>query len=200
VGNEPANYDLNKRNLALNETILSGDIGNQSLATDNSHHVVTTTGVSDQTIIDGFTIRDGNGAGGSFSGNGGGWLNNGSNAVSNPVLKNIKFIANKGVSGAAMYNNGLNGEASPAVINCVFAQNVVTGNGGAVYNQASSGKAAAKFINCTFYNNQAGGEGGAIYNYFNQATPKADLYIYNSILWENKSNTSTTTTINNDFF
>ena len=55
VGNEVA---LSQRDIVENETILSGNIGADTQA-DNSYHVVNIDGSPSSTLIDGFTITEG---------------------------------------------------------------------------------------------------------------------------------------------
>ncbi|MHC4499697.1 MAG: hypothetical protein ACYS21_11360, partial [Planctomycetota bacterium] len=50
----------NDRDLAANETILSGDIGTPVAVVDNCYHVVTTDHTDAATVLDGFTITAGN--------------------------------------------------------------------------------------------------------------------------------------------
>ena len=46
-------------NPSCNKTILSGEIQQDGLDTNNSYHVVTTYGVSAATVVDGFCISGG---------------------------------------------------------------------------------------------------------------------------------------------
>ena len=57
AGNET---NPNQRNIANNTTILSGDIGVVNDKTDNSYHVVNASNTTSATILNGFTISDGN--------------------------------------------------------------------------------------------------------------------------------------------
>lgn len=50
---------VSQRNLLTSNTILSGNIGNNGISTDNSHHVIRAIGVNNSTVIDGFIIQDG---------------------------------------------------------------------------------------------------------------------------------------------
>jgi len=43
-----------QRNSAVNLTVLSGDIGALTVATDNSYHVVTGGGTNNTAVLDGF--------------------------------------------------------------------------------------------------------------------------------------------------
>ena len=50
---------LAQRNLALNPTILSGDIGLPGNITDNTYHVILSVSDDNNTVVDGFTITGG---------------------------------------------------------------------------------------------------------------------------------------------
>jgi hypothetical protein len=87
------------RNFVLNETILSGEIGDQSTIDDNCYHVVISSNDDASTLIDGFTITKGNGLDESdyifydgnyaYKGSGTGlYLNMSSTTVNNIVFKN----------------------------------------------------------------------------------------------------------------
>ena len=56
--------DLNQRNWRMNETILSGNIGEADVETDNSYHVLVGNGssispISNATLLDGFIVEAG---------------------------------------------------------------------------------------------------------------------------------------------
>ncbi len=55
---------LEQRDPEANPTVLSGDIGVPGDSTDNAFHVVTASGVTEGTLLDGFTVTDGYGNGG----------------------------------------------------------------------------------------------------------------------------------------
>ena len=57
AGNET---NRNQRNINVNTTILSGDIGKPNDKSDNSYHVVSGSNLSPYTTLDGFTISDAN--------------------------------------------------------------------------------------------------------------------------------------------
>lgn len=131
----------NTRDPDLYPTILSGDIGTTSVATDNSYHVVTATNATafPVTILDGFTIRDG------FA------EDNTSNRRGAGIL----------ISGAG---------SSPQFINCIIRDNFArrttspsTGSGGGVYSSATGIGSTIRFTNCDFLNNETGQFGGAAY-------------------------------------
>ena len=165
-GTEPGNYDLDSRDLINNETILSGDIGSIGDSTDNSYHVVYTQNVSQQTIFDGFTIREGMALGSGDWKIGGGWLNSGygTGKVSNPTISNCQFLNNSAVTGGGIYNVGNGGTGNPTIIHCFFANNSATSSGGAIFNYAINGQSSPLLINCVFLRNSSVNQGGGIYN------------------------------------
>lgn len=126
------------------ETILSGDIGVVGVSTDNSYNVVTAIGVDDTTILDGFTVSDGNGLVG-------GGINN---DESNPVISNIIISGNTAVDGGGMSNDN----SSPVLTNVTFINNSAR-YGGGMYNHNVN----SLFTNVNFIDNTAE-LGGGLYN------------------------------------
>lgn len=84
---------LSQRNFNAYTSTLSGNIGDENSAADNSQHVVVTNGVTNTAILDGFTVRDGY-----ANTNGGGIYNDGGS----PTLRNLVLLNN---SGQAIYSN-----------------------------------------------------------------------------------------------
>ena len=85
-----------ERNIRANQTVLSGEIGNPAVKTDNTYHVVSTAStyidpVDAATILDGFTVTGGyaDQLGGDMD-KGGGFLNN----FGTPTLANLNFVDN----------------------------------------------------------------------------------------------------------
>ena len=135
--------DPDERDVALYETILSGDIGSTGLDTDNSFHVVTGSGTDATAVLDGFTITGGNADRQFLAISGGGMYNfNGS-----PTLTRCTFSGNSARSGAGM----LNYHSSPTLTNCSFSANLAAGEGGGIRNIDSS----PTLSNCTFTQNSA---------------------------------------------
>ena len=119
--------ELYNRDWLANQTILSGDIGTPGMNVDNSYHVVNASYCSEESVLDGFIIRDGyvestisnNNGGGlyndhcpmsiknttitnnfaEFSG-GGLWAN-----MSDVSIENVKFSYNSANSGGGLYNS-----------------------------------------------------------------------------------------------
>ena len=154
--------DPNDRNVALYETILSGDLNSDddlgdfpdgpSFA-DNAYHVVTGSGTDASAILDGFTITAGNDGGSGEDRKGGGMYN----YAGSPTVYNCTFRRNWAYYGGGMYNY----ESSPTVVNCVFSGNSAY-RGGGMRNYRSS---SPTVTNCTFRGNSASDNGGGMCNY-----------------------------------
>ncbi|MBI4718559.1 MAG: right-handed parallel beta-helix repeat-containing protein [Planctomycetes bacterium] len=172
------------RNPTAYVTVLSGDLlgddgpdfANRG---DNSYSVVSKTATTSAAVLDGFTIRGGNGetsGGGGLSGDGsslvrdctftdnfavaGGAVHN-ATAASSPTLEDCRFTANRAWAGGAIYNIG---SASPTITGCEFTDNTAVAFGawgGAVYNAVG---ASPTVDSCSFSGNSAEGEGGAVFN------------------------------------
>jgi len=172
---------LSQRDVAANPAILSGDLaGNDtSLAcssdcgsssglcvngsctikgnrTENSHHVVTGTGVGATAILDGFTITAGNADAGFPDSNGAGMVNRGNfDGSASPTIGNCTFARNRAASaGGGMFNED---GSSPTLTNCTFYGNSSNSGGGGMLNSDFSHPA---LTNCKFSLNRAGGGGG----------------------------------------
>ena len=118
-----------QRDIQANRTILSGDIGIQNVATDNSFHVVIG---ANGAVLDGVTIQDGYADGLAYDGKGGGLINYKRAPQGRPGGPNITGY-------------------SITVRQCIF-QNNFARDGGALYNYD---RGAPKFIACTFRKNRA---------------------------------------------
>lgn len=167
--------EVAQRNLTAHTTVLSGDINNDGSLTGNSFTVVFTQNVSNETLVDGFTITGGNadqsGAGlGTPQTSGGGWFNLGSTAggSSHPVIANCKFVDNYAWGyGGGMFNDGsFAGACSPTLLNCEFTGNEGRDGGGGMYNTAAfSGFCSPVLTSCVFTNNASElSDGGGIFN------------------------------------
>jgi len=189
-----------QRNLAVNATILSGDLSGDDVGftnnSENVYHVVTgATGAT----LDGFSITAGNAndvgsgwpdtscGGGmfsnsssptltnlTFSGNfatyGGGMFNN----SSSPALANVTFSGNSATYGAGMFNDS----SSPALANVTFSGNSATSYGGGMGNWNIS---SPTLTNVTFSGNSATYYGGGMFNNSGSPSPQ----IRNTIFWDN---------------
>jgi hypothetical protein len=142
-------------------SILSGDLQTDDEPNginrgDNSHHVVTSTGIFPAPRLDGFTIRSGQADGLYPDAFGGGlYVTAGS-----PQVLNCDFKSNGAVFGGAIACVG----ASPVLANCMLTGNRATFFGGALYNQSGS----VTLTNALIAGNMAGQAGtlgsSAVYN------------------------------------
>ncbi|MHC4211372.1 MAG: right-handed parallel beta-helix repeat-containing protein, partial [Planctomycetota bacterium] len=157
--------------------------------------VTCDSGEGPDTILDGFTITNGEAAAGygsgmfnenscptvincTFTGNeaeyGGGGMYN---TNSSPTVIGCAFSANTAHSGGGMCNV----VSAPTVTDCTFSGNAVWGfasYGGGIYNQESS----PAVTRCTFTGNSAGG-GGAIFIHARDLTIVDSAFIGNTALY-----------------
>src|SRR5512141_1238627 len=128
AGNEDS---LEQRDLVKNVTILSGDIGVTGEAHDNSYHVIVSAETDATTILDGFTVTDGNADSDALTMDllGGGMYNLGS-----PTLRNVTFSNNSAYEGGGMYNSF----SGPTLSDVIFSKNSSSYAGGGMYNSSSS--------------------------------------------------------------
>ena len=126
---------LEERNWVENETILTSPAGT----------VVSFVGVSEVTVLDGFTITGGNGS------NGGGIYNN----DGSPQIANCTISGNSASNGGGMYNYANNVTVSPTFTNCTISGNSASSSGGGMYNERRSGSSAVRlpFPNCILWAN-----------------------------------------------
>ncbi|WP_291854598.1 T9SS type A sorting domain-containing protein, partial [Marinilabilia sp.] len=180
---------FDERNWNINRTVLSGDIGETEVATDNTYQVVRMIGTSEKpvsakTIIDGVVIEAGY-ADSSSSNDGGGlflfWAS--------PVVKNVWFRNHFSYDdGGAVYGDS---ESRAEFGNVIFTNNESGDDGGAVYSYSGF-----KFYNCLWYDNYSGYWGGAA---------RGNMFIINSIAWNNQAENgsndfSGSYTINNSIY
>ncbi len=184
--------DFNSRDIASNPTILSGDIGVPGDPADNVFHVVYFDHVSDNTLLDGFAIRDGFGVNGNgLENTGAGVYNDGSGGVSNPVFNHCLFDNNQcSESGGAFANIASEGEGKPAFFNCTFSNNTASG-GGAVASVANpNGEGSPIFVNCAFKGNSAPTAGGGAVSSIAVSFGECSPQYYNCLFSGNSSPTS----------
>jgi len=167
---------LSQRDWELNETILSGEIGNPDSLSDNSLHVVYMEAVDSTTVIDGFTITkgyakpDANTSQEHKNTLGGGVLVYSWDAEFEIrfVIANCKIIANyakNGGGGGFLDTGGVNPLskfASPKFLNVTFENNFSAISGG--LGLEGGGQAdRPQMINCKFINNTALLRGGGLF-------------------------------------
>ncbi len=166
---------LADRDLAANETVLTGDLNSNDQPgfvniSDNAYHVVTSSYVSEGTIVEGVTIAGGNA-------NGTGDNDRGSaifNAGGSPTFINCRVRGNKASgNGGGMHNRD---GGSPTFVNTVFSGNQAGNNGGAIQSYLGN---TVTLANCTLSENTATASGGGIFG--NQT----DHVVANCVLWGN---------------
>ncbi len=160
---------LSERDFLENHSILSGNIGNPEESHDNSYRVVTGLNLTQDTILDGFTITDGwadgewplyMGAGVALE-------------TSSPTLNNLIITNNHANYYAGIYNN----ESSPLIKNASIIDNVAEGGGGGIGNSYLS---YPIIIDTLFIGNQAQtGSGGGMLNWY------SDPIIINTFFTQN---------------
>lgn len=166
------------RNPSLYETILNG---NQSRVLESTGQF---TPVSPTTIIDGFTLTNGN-----FSSGAGLYVYN-----SNATFRNLKITGNTSTQ-------GLGAGVQLVSSSSAFIQVLIHGNT-SVLTAGSDGDSGGmriqggspKLYNCVIANNHAQGYIGGIW------AVNANLYLYNSIVYGNTADLHFTTTNANDNF
>ena len=193
--------ELSQRDYESNETILSGNIG-EDTAADNSFHVVDITGTTASTVLDGLTITGGRAVletrfrrqefgGGIFgeenasatirnsiitdntaSESGGGIYTGTSSSIN--VVNTILSNNVASETGGGFFFANIN---NPTIVNSLFVENE-SQRGGAIYGRQTT-STALSIKNSTFANNSAG-EGDSIYRRILGENP--DLY-ENSIFW-----------------
>lgn len=179
-GNETARE---QRDFVVNPTVLSCDLyGNDSETihidepsrSENCYHVLIGAGLSNTTIVDGFTITGGNantlppdqedtGAGIFII------LN------SEPILRNLHFTAN-----AARFGAGVGALlSSPHVSETVFSNNAVVNDGGGMYNFASR----STLDQVLFVDNTADELGGGLHNNRGEVIVNRTTFVNNRANW-----------------
>ncbi|MCP4441151.1 MAG: T9SS type A sorting domain-containing protein [Aureispira sp.] len=170
---------LSQRDWSANPTILSGDLGTQGDASDNSYNVVRMQNADAKTTLDGLVIEHGNANGTLYPYNrGGGLSNNGMNSGnSSPTAQNCIFRWNMGTYGGAISNmSNYNGVVDATITGCLFYENTSVW-GSAISNGTYQGGSNNSVIsNCTFADNV----GTSIHN----ANGGATITIQNSIIWD----------------
>jgi hypothetical protein len=116
---------LAERNSSENQTILSGDIGLVGDNSDNSFHVVTSTGNQATAMLNGVIITAGNANGEGDYACGGGIFND----ASQPTFKHILVSDNTAVTGGGMCNQNA---SQPLLTESMLENNTASEGGGMV--------------------------------------------------------------------
>lgn len=161
---------LSQRDVVINKTILSGDIGTIGFQDDNSYHVVVSAGNIGTAELNGFSIINGRGLQSGValtSVNGVGvYFQHGAGincAFSSPLISKCRFenniVSNVGEGGGgAIY---ISTNSNPVISDCSFRDNVAGLSGGAIFTISQNNISVS---NCDFYKNKATiNGGGAVY-------------------------------------
>ena len=151
AGNETS---INQRNIAKNTTELSGDIGTPGNIENNTYHVVDVSNTTTSSVLDGFSITNGNADNYSSNGySGGGIYSDNGNAM----LKNLIIANNKAEDGGGLYSTN----SQHQLTNVFFFNNSADDDGGGLYNYSSN----LSLNEVTFSGNYSKYRGGGIFNY-----------------------------------
>lgn len=152
---------LGQRDWKANVTTLSGNIGARRDASDNSYHVVTASGLTAPTTLDGFTVRAGNAApGDSKQQRGGGlWVVDSANWL---TLANLVVLENSAAVGAGVYLQ----HSSPTLTDVALVGNVSSILGGGI----AAFQASPTMNGVRFRGNSAAYHGGGLFNL--ESSPK----------------------------
>ena len=186
TGTTPANPEARSPDASL--TTLDGQGARRVLLVDGT----TANGpLTSSTLLDGFSIVNGNASADSggglycdgtgpgsvcspalnnvvFKNNqaelGGAQFNDGTHGTSSPTLTNVTFTGNSASIGGGLLNRGEHGTSSPTLTNVIFTSNAAGIQGGAMSNEGADGISSPVLVNVTFQNNDAGESGGALLN------------------------------------
>jgi len=137
-----------ERQLPLQGTVLSGDIGQSGVDTDNSYHVLVQRQLFATVEIEGLVIRDGRADQTGFPNNsGGGFLNEWNATVRDCVFENNEALA----AGGGLYSRF----GTATVINCAFRNNSALSEGGGAFIRD-----LGSVSGCVFTGNNGGFGGG----------------------------------------
>ncbi|MEY3367202.1 MAG: hypothetical protein RI973_357 [Bacteroidota bacterium] len=180
-------YDFTLRNLELNKSVLSGNIGSTSDSTDNTYHVIYNAGqaLDSTTQLDGFEIREGLANEPGVHDDGGGIFL----ALTSGGVKifNCRFINNQASDwGGAVYLSG----GAGLFRRVQFTYNSAGTDGGGVYLENAG---TTSFYSCLFDNNEAEYSGGGFY-----AKGSAISTFRNSLFAYNKATYGGATLIQSD--
>ncbi len=155
AGNEdPETYDLAQRQLQLNESILSGNIGSTGTSTDNSYSIATLEGVGGSVVINGCLFQEAWADGTESKQKMGGALycDGVAPIMSQCIVRNCHSIWH----GAGIYTNN----CDPVILDCIFRFNTIDTNYGGA--GLFCGNGTLKLEQCLFQRNQAK-NGGALH-------------------------------------
>jgi hypothetical protein len=118
---------LTERNPGLNQTIISGEIGDTTVLTDNTYHLISVSGIQDTVTIDGFILEAANTLGASDTRGAGLFVD--STNMSLIELVNCTIRTNKASKGGGLYTM-----SDISIRNCTMTNNEATEEGNSIYN------------------------------------------------------------------
>jgi hypothetical protein len=164
-------FMVSQRNIALNPTVLSGDLDVSSGWSGNdAYHVVSTGNTDNTAILDGFIITGGYAQGAYPDSDGGGILCSPTSpgGTIGASIINCDIMGNAGTDGAgvAVLCDNILRTLAPQFVNCRIHNNSALGLGGGLFNFAlgSSAHTNTSLVNCLFYGNSGGGSATSIYS------------------------------------
>jgi hypothetical protein len=182
--------DPNSRDIALHETILSGDLAGNDVGVsdpcdledepsraDNTYHVVHIENADDTFLLEGFTVTGGyawvTGGPGPDSPSGP-YMGGGVRCVrsDDPTIAKCTFRGNFAEMGGGMVNS-----SNAKVIECVFLMNAACAQGGEGGGILTGGKATIE--RCRFIGNQASGGGAMAAGDSSEATVTESVFMDN---------------------
>ncbi len=157
---------LAERDYIHNESILSGDIGVVGDSLDNSYTIVYSIGTDENTILEGFTIQDGN-----------------ADYTGTDVLD-----TDPRKSGGGMYLSGEMTDLRCQIKHCHFKNNHSDARGGGlfVWSGAAAGSTRPNIFANEFTQNDAGTLGGGFY-WIGGTTLQAELIPADSLIFNNNN-------------
>lgn len=156
---------VNQRNITLNESILSGDVGVPGVSTDNADMVVHAYNVGAATRLDGFKIANARSDGGVL-------IYNSSITVANCII--IANHSDQGGGGINKYGSG-----AVTLINCKITNNTTSASGGGIAFDENQ----LHIINCDISDNNAIEYAGGVY--VNNAVVTIDRSIFSGNVGDN---------------
>ncbi len=190
--------DAEQRDPVLYPTRLSGNIGDSTIQSDNSYHVLRGRGLDESTVLDGFVISDGFSIGSvnlNSDSNGAGLYLVGSSDLTNsrPLISNCRFEFNQaGGSGGAISASFVDSDdpfmsqnfVNPVVLHCTFDHNKADLYGGAIFKEGPTGGNDSFLVkDCKFTQNYVYAlDGGGIF--FGQAN-QSNIILKNCLFESN---------------
>ena len=165
----------NERDWLANVSVLSGNIGDPQIEYDNTFRIITSEGLGEKTVIDGFTVTHAHNDREGILGRGGAMYNE----SSSPIIANCSFIDNYALGGAGLWNERsnptvrsclfrlnertavFNNSSSPAYFECLFEKNKSIRGAG----MASDGMSSPLVVGCEFRRNDVSSVGGAYFGW-----------------------------------